>query len=104
MSWSFFWETKVSCVVTLCKRGIESRATGLLYVGAVQVSFLKSALVDVDCAESEAPNHDIFFALLEKYVVQLRGAVKLVGLLLLADPGSRLGQILPAPMKTNSPL
>lgn len=52
MSWSFFCEIKVSCVVTLCKRGIEWRATELLYVHAVQVSFLKSVLVELDFVES----------------------------------------------------
>lgn len=87
----------VSCVVTLCKRGIESRMTELLLVESVKVSLVEPVLVDPDSVDQS-----MLFALLETLAVHALAAGKLFGALLPpSEVAYRLGQTFPAPILTN---
>jgi hypothetical protein len=86
----FFSESNVSCVVTLCRRGMESRPTNSWLVRSVEVSFVESVMVDPAMVDpvSVDPNlldQSKLFALLETFEVQALAAKVLFGVLLSPD-------------------
>jgi hypothetical protein len=81
----FFCESNVSCVVTLCSRGMESRPTISWLVRSVEVSFVESVMVDPVSVDPDLLDQSKLFALLETFEVQALAAEVLFGVLLSPD-------------------
>lgn len=77
----FFCESNVSCVVTLCKRGMESRPTNSWLVRSAEVSFVESVMVDPVMVDPVSVDPD----LLETFEVQALAAEVFFGVLLSPD-------------------
>ena len=86
----FFCESNVSCVVTLCSRGMEFRPTNSWLVRLAEVSFVESVMVDPVMVDPVSVDPDLLdqsklFALLETFEVQALAAEVLFGILLSPD-------------------
>jgi hypothetical protein len=86
----FFCESNVSCVVTLCSRGMESRPTNSWLVRLAEVSFVESVMVDPVMVDPVSVDADLLdqsklFALLETVEVQALAAEVLFDVLVSPD-------------------